>query len=113
MHEFSIIQNIIDIVTETATVHGVQQVSAVEIEVGTASGVVRHAMEFAWEAAIKGTLLNKAQLKIREIPLLVKCSLCHAQYHPAEIYDQCPGCGEVSPIIFTGKELKVVSIETG
>jgi len=57
MHEFSIIQNIINIVMETATTHHVSHVHAVEVEVGKASGVIRDAMEFAWEAASKDTLL--------------------------------------------------------
>jgi hydrogenase nickel incorporation protein HypA/HybF len=112
MHEFSIVQNIIDIVTATAKSHDVEHVHAVEVQVGKASGVVREAMEFAWEAAVKGTLLDHALLKIEEIPLLVKCSVCERKYQPAEVYDACPGCGECSPEIISGKELRVVAIET-
>jgi hydrogenase nickel incorporation protein HypA/HybF len=82
MHEFSIIQNIINIVMETATAHHVKCVHAVEVEVGKASGVIREAMEFAWEAASKGTLLENTLLKIREIPILVKCTICEHQYQP-------------------------------
>jgi hydrogenase nickel incorporation protein HypA/HybF len=112
MHEFSIVQNIIDIVTDSAKANGVKNVQAVELEVGKASGVIREAMEFAWEAAVKGTLLNNSELKIREIPLLVKCSTCGQQYEPCDIYESCPGCGEITPVIISGQELKVIAIET-
>src|SRR5512135_1801390 len=112
MHEFSIVQNIIEIVIETAAAHDVDHITSVEVEVGKASGVVREAMEFAWEAGIKGTIIHGAVLKIKEIPLVVKCNVCKRQYEPAEIYDTCPGCGEVYPEIISGKELRVMAIET-
>jgi len=112
MHEFSIVQSIVDIALESASVNHVDHISAVEVEVGKASGVVPEAMEFAWEAAITGTLLSKALLKITQIPLTVKCGICQQQYRPEEIYDPCPGCGEINPEILAGKELRVVAIET-
>lgn len=112
MHEFSIIQSIVDIALETAAAQQVNHISIVEVEVGKASGVIRDAMEFAWEAARKDTLLSNAELKIVEIPLLVRCNTCGTQYEPAEIYEVCPGCGGVNPEIITGKELRVVAIET-
>jgi len=112
MHEFSIVQNIIDIVDGSAKSNGINQVRAVEVEVGKASGVIREAMEFAWEAAVKGTLLDNSELKIIEIPLVVKCKICGQQYEPCDIYEYCPGCGEINPEIISGKELKVIAIET-
>jgi hydrogenase nickel incorporation protein HypA/HybF len=112
MHEFSIVQNIVDIALESAANHHLNTISAVEVEVGKASGVIREAMEFAWEAAIKGTLLNKAELKIREVPLLVRCTICQRRYQPDDLYEACPGCGEISPEIISGQELKVTAIET-
>lgn len=113
MHEFSIIQNIIDIACETAKVNHVTHVHAVEVEIGKAAGVIREAMEFAWEAAVKDSNLSDAILKITEKPLIVKCMICQHQYEPCDIYEPCPGCGEVNPEVISGKELKVVAIETG
>jgi hydrogenase nickel incorporation protein HypA/HybF len=112
MHEFSIVQSIVDIALESANLHHIEHVSAVEVEVGQASGVVPEAMEFAWEAAIKGTPLSEASLKIKQIPLTVKCSICQFHYDPEEIFEACPHCGGINPEILTGKELKVVAIET-
>jgi hydrogenase nickel incorporation protein HypA/HybF len=112
MHEFSIVQNIIDIVTDSAIKHQVKQVRAVEVEVGKASGVIREAMEFAWNAGTKGTMLENAELKIMEIILEVRCMVCGKHYTPAEIYESCPGCGDISPEVLTGDELSVVAIES-
>jgi len=112
MHEFSIVQNITEIVLDSARRHGVEHVSAVEVEVGQASGVVKEAMEFAWEAVQKGTLLNNTVLRLIHIPLKVKCGICQHQYMPDEMYESCPACGETNPEIIAGRELRVVAIET-
>jgi hydrogenase nickel incorporation protein HypA/HybF len=112
MHEFSIIQNIIEIVTETAIQNRVKKVYAVELEIGAASGVVKQALEFAWEAAGKAEILKNSILKISEVPLTVLCTLCRNTYAPPEIYEPCPVCGEVSPEILSGKELRIMAIET-
>lgn len=112
MHEFSIVQSIVDIVIQSANSHHADHISSVEVEVGQASGVVPEAMEFAWNSAIRDTILSNATLKIIYLPLLVRCRSCRHQYEPVEIYTTCPGCGEVNPEIITGQELKVVAIET-
>ncbi len=112
MHELSLVQEILEIALETARKHGVDHISAVEVEVGQASGVVKEAMEFAWEATRKGTLLGTASLVIKSIPLQALCRNCGRNYQPDEMFAPCPVCGEVSPEIIAGKELKVVAIET-
>lgn len=111
MHEFSIVQHIVEIAVESARTNGAERIHAVEVEVGQASGVVKEAMEFAWEAAGKGTLLEGATLVITTVPLRVACRNCRTAYQPADLFDVCPCCGKVSPEIVTGNELRVVAIE--
>jgi hydrogenase nickel incorporation protein HypA/HybF len=110
MHEFSIVQDIVDIVLKAAEQHGLDTVSKVELEVGQAAGVVQEAMEFAWESAIKSTRLEKAVLEIRSIPLEMQCSSCGIFYQPAEIFEPCPACGGISNDIRKGMELRVTAI---
>ena len=112
MHEFSIITNIIDIAIGSADQNGLTSVSSVEIEVGKASGVEAAAMEFAWESARKNTILENAVLVMKFIPLCMQCRMCGMQYEPDEMYNPCPSCGEINARIISGKELRVVSIES-
>jgi hydrogenase nickel incorporation protein HypA/HybF len=111
MHELSLVRNILEIALDTARKHGVERISAVEVEVGKASGVVQEALEFAWEATRKGTLLDSASLVIKSIPLQAVCRKCGAHFQPDELFDPCPECAEVSVEIIAGKELRVVAIE--
>jgi hydrogenase nickel incorporation protein HypA/HybF len=112
MHEFSIVNNIIDIAIGSADQNGLKTVSCVEIEVGKASGIEPSAMEFAWESARKDSILEKARLVMHFIPLCLQCRTCGNQYEPDEIYSPCPACGDINARIITGKELRVVAIES-
>jgi len=112
MHEFSIVQNIVEIAIETASQNHVKSVRSVEVEIGQASGIVADAMDFAWESLIKDTPLRQASLVIKIIPLVVKCVECGLQYSPQEIYEPCRLCGALNPEILSGKELRVTAIQT-
>lgn len=112
MHEFSIINNIVDIAIATAGQNGLNKISCVEIEVGKATGIEPSAMEFAWESACKNTILENARLKMHFIPVRLQCRACGKQYEPDEMYNPCPACGEINSRILSGKELRVVAIET-
>jgi hydrogenase nickel incorporation protein HypA/HybF len=112
MHEFSIIFNIVDIAIGSANQNGLATVSCVEIEVGQASGIEPSAMEFAWESARKDTILENARLVMHFIPLCLQCRTCGMQYEPEEMYSPCPACGDINARIISGKELRVVAIES-
>ena len=112
MHEFSIVNNIVDIAIGSAEQNGLESVSCVEIEVGKAAGIEPSAMEFAWESARKNTILEDATLVMHFIPLCLECRTCGNRYETEEIYNPCPFCGEINARIISGKELKVVAIES-
>ena len=111
MHEFSLVQNIIDIATDAANQNQVRSVQSVEVEIGQASGIVPEAMDFAWESARKDTILQEASLVIRIIPLLIRCRACGSEFHPDGLFETCPGCGNYNPEIISGKELRVIAIQ--
>ena len=112
MHEFSIVNNIVDIAIGSAGQNGLTTISCVEIEVGKASGIEPSAMEFAWESARKNSILENARLVMHFIPLCLQCRTCGMQYEPDEMYNPCPACGDINARIITGKELRVVAIES-
>jgi len=111
MHELSIVQGIIDIAIDAANRYQVTRVQCVEVEIGQASGLVPDAMDFAWESAKKDTILQEASLVIKIIPLLVRCRACGKKFHPDDMFENCPGCGNYNPEIVSGKELRVTAIQ--
>jgi hydrogenase nickel incorporation protein HypA/HybF len=110
MHEFSIAVSMVDIAVEYAKKSNASKVNEIELEIGELSGVVYDAMEFAMEAAIKGTLIEGAKIKIIAPPGMAKCRSCNHEFRIDNIFDACPECGAYNPTVISGKELRVKSL---
>jgi hydrogenase nickel incorporation protein HypA/HybF len=110
MHEFSIALNIVDIAAKTATDAGAAKINEVEIEVGSLSGVVIEALEFALESAVKNTALEDAKIIITRINARAKCNYCNTEFEPEDLISECPGCNSFDFKIINGRELRVKSI---
>ncbi len=110
MHEFTIALNIIDIAKSEAEKAHVSEISQIEIEIGQASGVVREALEFALESAVKNSVLEKASVVIIEIGSIAECNVCKHKFETDSLIGICPQCGEITTNLISGRELKVKSI---
>ena len=95
MHELSVAQNIIEIVTDTAEQQKAKHVSEVVLDIGAVSGIVPDNLEFAWEVSIKNTLLEGAVLKINFIEAKALCLNCHSEFKIDDLYSVCEHCGSV------------------
>ena len=109
MHELSIAESILDIAAEEAATHHAAAVRAIKIRLGDFAGVVREALEFAFEIARQGTVAASATLEIERVPLKTRCPDC-ALEGGADLCFVCERCG--TPLeIFSGREMLVESIE--
>jgi len=74
------------------------------------SGIETESLEFAWNQAVKQTMLQNAVKKINRINALAKCLDCNTEFTIENYYDACPVCGEHLLDIIQGKELRVKSL---
>lgn len=115
MHELSIAVSLVDAASEKAADAGAERVSTVHLKLGVLSGVVREALEFAFETAIENTMLEEAALEIEEVPAVAFCPQCQTEKqlsegHPA-FRAACPACGTPTPELRQGKELEITALE--
>jgi hydrogenase nickel incorporation protein HypA/HybF len=110
MHELSIAINIVEIATEEAKKANVSSVLEIELEVGTLSGIVIYALEFAMDEAIKNSVLQNAKIKINEIRAIAKCLKCSTEFSVENYYTPCPKCNSFETELTNGKELKIKSL---
>lgn len=113
MHELSIAINIVDIVTEEAKKANSSLISEIEIEIGSMSGVVIEALNFAMEEAVKKTKLINAKLRFIEVKAEANCSKCNNHFDVDDFFAVCPKCGSFETDITKGKELKIKKIILG
>jgi len=111
MHELSIAMSIVEIAEENAKNANTSVISEIELDIGSQSGVVIEALEFAMQSAVIGTMLEYAEVKINVIPAKAICVNCQNEFYVNEIFSPCPECGNPFCDVFQGKELKVKSLK--
>jgi hydrogenase nickel incorporation protein HypA/HybF len=107
MHELGITQNIIAIVSEKA---GERKVRRVTLEIGKLSAIVPDAIRFCFDLCAEGTVLEGAQLEIREIDGRGSCSSCGSEMELNLMAGQCK-CGSLDIKCTQGQELNIKEME--
>ena len=112
MHEFSIANSLLELVTEHATEAGAEKVTSVTLRIGALSCVHQNALEFSFELVTKDTLLEGAELRIIDVPVTVFCVPCDQEIRLPGIQSlRCPVCNAPTADIRQGTELDIESIE--
>jgi hydrogenase nickel incorporation protein HypA/HybF len=112
MHELSIVESVVDAVTETAARYPGAKVMSVKLRVGALASVVKESLEFCWELATVGTPLAGASLVVNAVPIVVHCAACGRDSEIDGVQSfRCPNCGELSAELRHGRELEIESIE--
>ena len=110
MHELSIVMSIIEIAEKQAKENNASVVEEIEIDIGELSTVEMDSFNFAWQQAVKGTMLENAARKINRINGLAACGDCANVFTIAQYYEPCPACGSHLTEIKKGKELRVKTL---
>ena len=112
MHELSMAYSVVEIATQSAVEAGATRVREVHVRLGALSGIVRGALEFSYEIACAGTMLEGSSLVVRELPVVVYCAACDREVElPSVQYFCCPVCDTPSGDLRQGRELDVEAIE--
>jgi hydrogenase nickel incorporation protein HypA/HybF len=109
MHELSIAYSIVEMVSEKAAEEKGEKVTRVELEIGDMAGIEIYALEFAWDVAVKESILEGSKLQIKKISAKARCEDCKYEYPVTSFYDSCPNCKSFRSDVFQGKELRVSS----
>jgi hydrogenase nickel incorporation protein HypA/HybF len=111
MHELSVALQIMDAAQEEMS-RQKGRLAAIHLRLGPLAGVVREALESAYEMAREGTELESADLVIEEVPLLAYCPGCSAEKRLASPQELCcPDCGAPASEIRRGRELEIFALE--
>ena len=110
MHELSIAMGIVDIAEKEVRKHEARKVDSINLEIGELAGIELQALDFAWDVAIKDTVLERAERHIDHIEGRARCSECGTEFHLGQIFDPCPKCQQHLHEVTAGRELRVKSI---
>ncbi len=110
MHELSIAQSIVELAEEVAVNEKVDSIQSIDIEIGTLSGVVIDALEFAMEVTVKNTKLESAKINYYKKVGKADCSNCNFQFETNDLLALCPKCNQGNFKIVDGKQLRIKSV---
>ena len=112
MHEFSLMQGILDSVTPVALQNGATRVTSITLDIGIMTQVVDECMDFAFEALTDDDPLYKgAKLVMNFLEPKSRCLDCGAEYEHDRFHLKCPECGSSVTTLLQGKEMHIASIE--
>jgi hydrogenase nickel incorporation protein HypA/HybF len=122
LHEFSAACSIVDTALEAAQSNKATKVNVVNIELGEFTFLIPEQLTFNFEIASKNTIVEGAELRIKNIKGKLLCSDCG--FAGESIVDpdippqlavfapmKCPKCGGSSTTITGGKDFIITSIE--
>lgn len=112
MHEFSLMQGILDSVTPVALSNGAQRVTGITLEIGIMTQVVDECMTFAFDALTEDDpLYQGATLTMNFVDPKSRCMDCGVEFEHDRFHLKCPECGSVATTLLQGKEMHIASIE--
>jgi hydrogenase nickel incorporation protein HypA/HybF len=111
MHELGIAQNILEIVQHAVPKEQTPAIRAIRVRVGPLSGVVPDSLEFCFQAIINETDMQKASLKIEQLPAILSCRKCSYRFKTKDLEYLCQSCGSPDLELVSGREMEIVDIE--
>lgn len=112
MHELSIAQNVLDIVSDQCARSGYARIDSVNLRIGRASGIMPDALIFAFDAIKSDSIARGALLNIEVVPVTGLCSDCSSSFIVEEEYIlNCPVCNGSSFQITSGREMDIIDME--
>lgn len=96
---------------EEARRAGADRIEGIRLRIGTLSGVVPEALQFAFEALRDGTAAGEAALTIEEVPARFWCDRCRCEFEPGRTLAECPSCKTFSRELRSGREMELASLE--
>ena len=97
MHEFSLMASVLDIAAEEMGRHGARRLKLLRLRCGELDHAQPESLHMAFQAMTAGTASEGARLELEEEPLLLRCTLCGQDFHPADkngMFAPCPYCGK-------------------
>lgn len=111
MHELSLAEGLIEILTEEASKQAYRQVRKVVLEIGEFSHVAPDAMRFCFEIAAQGSVAEGAVLDLTFRQAMGECRRCGESVVMHSRYDACPACGAYGIRVVEGEDMSIKYIE--
>ena len=109
MHEYSIVQSLVDSVETVAAEHGGATIHRLVVRIGDLAGVDRTLLQTAYDTFRAGTICESAEMTIEAVAPRWECARCRAEIARGAIL-RCPQCHEPARLA-AGDEIVLQRVE--
>lgn len=111
MHEYSIVQSLLDSCEENARANNASRVLKVVIKIGVMSGVEPDLLKTAFDTFKEKTICEEAEFVINVQKVVIYCNNCEKESTLAELDYCCPHCESVDLKIIDGEDMYLMQLE--
>lgn len=111
MHEYSIVQSLLDSCEENAKENDATKVTKVVVKIGVMSGVEPDLLKTAFDTFKEETICEEAEFVVNIQPIVIKCHNCLKESTLKKLEYCCPECQSVELDILDGEEMFLMSLE--
>ena len=111
MHEYSIVQSLIENCEEHAKTNNASKVTKVVVKIGVMSGVEPHLLEEAFGAFKEGSICDGCEFIMTIQKVKIECNECGKTNELEKNEYSCPACQGVDINVIDGEEMYLMQLE--
>jgi hydrogenase nickel incorporation protein HypA/HybF len=111
MHEYSIVQSLLNNCEENAGQNGSTKVTKVVVKIGVLSGVEPDLLQIAFDTFKENTICHDALFVINIQKVVIKCKTCGSTSKLEKHHYCCPLCESIDIDILDGEDMYLMQLE--
>ena len=111
MHEYSIVQSLLNSCEENAKANNSTKVTKVVVKIGVMSGVEPDLLQSAFDTFKEATMCEDAQFIINIQKIVIQCHSCKKESTLEKNEYACPYCQSVELDVIDGEDMFLMSLE--
>ncbi len=110
MHEYSVVQALLEQVEELAKENKASKVTKIITKIGVMSGIEVHLFEVAFNTFKEKTICEEAEFIIQIQPVVIRCRACGEENSLEKTHYCCPQCKSTNVEVIDGEEMYLMSL---
>ena len=111
MHEYSIVQALLDQCETYAKENNAEKITKVVTKIGKFSGVEPHLLEIAFDTFKEKSICDGAEFVMNIQELVLYCNECKKETQRSEAHYQCEHCGSTNVSVVDGDDMYLMTLE--
>ena len=111
MHEYSIVQSLIDACEKHALENDATKVTKVVVKIGVMSGVEPELLKTAFDTFKEKTICDDAKFIMNIQSVVIKCNSCQKESTLKRLEYCCPICNSTDLDIIDGEDMYLMQLE--